>query len=124
MIHYKMGISVNNIDDFSAYRENDTIVITHNVFGNKAIVSEDDVKAFYDSYSFDLNEFSNIISQFGIKVSSKENVEKIFGDEKGFAYDTLHKDPSEIDENANVSRYSNFITTNMTIQKNGFVIVK
>jgi hypothetical protein len=124
MIHYKMGISVNNIDDFSAYRENDTIVITHNVFGNKAIVSEDDVKAFYDSYSFDLNEFSNIISQFGIKISSKENIEKMYGDEDGFAYDTLHKDPTEIDENANVSKYSNFITTNMITQKNGFVLVK
>ena len=129
MIHYLMGTSIKNIEDYSFYKIEETPdkLRLENKEGALATITLTDVQSFYDDQDMGMDEFIEMIVGFGVKeLTEKEN--SIIGDEgtpaigkdKG-GQGIYTTDPPKTFE-SHVDVYSKYIQSNEQRQKKGFVV--
>ena len=129
MVHYLMGTSVKNIEDYSFYKIEETPdkLRLENKEGALATITLADVQSFYDDQDMGMDEFVEMIVGFGVKeLTEKEN--SVIGDEgtpaigkdKG-GQGIYTTDPPKTFE-SHVDVYSKYIQSNEQRQKKGFVV--
>jgi len=129
MIHYLMGTSIKNIEDYSFYKIEETPdkLRLENKEGALATITLTDVQSFYDDQDMGMDEFVEMIVGFGVKeLTEKEN--SVIGDEgtpaigkdKG-GQGIYTTDPPKTFE-SHVDVYSKYIQSNEQRQKKGFVV--
>ena len=127
MVHYLMGTSVKNIEDYSFYKIEETPdkLRLENKEGALATITLTDVQSFYDDQDMGMDEFVEMIVGFGVKeLTEKEN--SIIGDEgtPAIGKDKMGQgiyttDPPKTFE-SNIDLYSKYIEKNEQRQKKGF----
>ena len=130
MVHYLMGTSIKNIEDYTFYKmeDVDNHIRLENKEGALCSIYLADVQNFFDDKDISMEDFISMITEFGVKeLTEKEN--SVIGDEGTPAvgkekmgqgiYTTA---PPKTFESMN--HYSEFISKNVEIQKNGFVSTK
>ena len=130
MVHYLMGTSIKNIEDYSFYKisEDSDKIRLENKEGALCSICLVDVQNFFDDKDITMEDFISMITEFGVKeLTEKEN--SVIGDEGTPAvgkekmgqgiYTTAPPKTFE-----SMDRYSDFISKNAEIQKNGFVSTK
>ena len=130
MVHYLMGTSIKNIEDYSFYKIESTPdkLRLENKEGALATITLSDVQNFYDDNDMAMEEFIEMMVGFGVKeLSEKEN--SIVGDEgtpaigkEKLGHGIYTTDPPRTFESMDV--YSEFISSNEKNQKNGFTVTK
>jgi len=130
MVHYLMGTSIKNIEDYSFYKIESTPdkLRLENKEGALATITLSDVQNFYDDNDMAMDEFIEMMVGFGVKeLSEKEN--SIVGDEgtpaigkEKLGHGIYTTDPPRTFESMDV--YSEFISSNEKNQKNGFTVTK
>ena len=129
MIHYLMGTSIKNIEDYSFYKIEETPdkLRLENKEGALATITLTDVQSFYDDQDMGMDEFIEMMVGFGVKeLTEKEN--SVIGDEgtpaigkdKG-GQGIYTTDPPKTFE-SHVDVYSKYIQSNEQRQKKGFVV--
>ena len=128
MVHYLMGTSIKNIEDYTFYRIDETPhnLRLENKEGALATITLADVQSFYDDQDMDMNEFIEMMEGFGVKeltekgnsIIGDEGVPAIGKDKTGQGIYTT--DPPKTFENIDI--YSKFIQSNEERQKKGFVV--
>jgi hypothetical protein len=129
MIHYLMGTSIKNIEDYSFYKIEETPdkLRLENKEGALATITLADVQSFYDDQDMGMEEFIEMMVGFGVKeLTEKEN--SIIGDEgtPAIGKDKMGQgiyttDPPKTFE-SHVDVYSKYIQSNEERQKKGFVV--
>jgi len=128
MVHYLMGTSIKNVEDYSFYKIEETPdkLRLENKEGALATITLADVQSFYDDQDMGMDEFVEMIVGFGVKeLTEKEN--SIIGDEgtPAIGKDKMGQgiyttDPPKTFENIDV--YSKYIQSNEQRLKKGFVV--
>jgi hypothetical protein len=128
LVHYVMGTSIKNIEDYTFYRIEETPhnLRLENKEGAIATITLADVQSAYDDQDMAMEEFIEMITGFGVKeLTEKGN--SIIGDEGVPAIGKDHTgqgiyttDPPKTFEN--IDLYSNFIKLHVERQKKGFVV--
>ena len=129
MVHYLMGTSVKNIEDYSFYKIEETPdkLRLENKEGALATITLADVQSFYDDQDMGMDEFVEMMIGFGVKeLTEKEN--SIIGDEgtPAIGKDKMGQgiyttDPPKTFE-SHVDVYSKYIQSNEQRLKKGFVV--
>ena len=130
MVHYLMGTSIKNIEDYTFYKmeDVDNHIRLENKEGALCSIYLADVQNFFDDKDISMEDFISMITEFGVKeLTEKEN--SVIGDEGTPAvgkekmgqgiYTTAPPKTFE-----SMDHYSEFISKNVEIQKNGFVSTK
>ena len=84
LVHYLMGTSIKNIENYSYYKISETPdkLRLENTEGALATITIADVQAFYDDPEMTMEEFIELIDGFGVKeLSEKEDGNSVIGDE-------------------------------------------
>jgi len=128
MVHYVMGTSIKNIEDYTFYRIDETPhnLRLENKEGAIATITLADVQSFYDDQDMNMEEFVEMISGFGVKeltekgnsIIGDEGVPAIGKDKTGQGIYTT--DPPKTFENIDI--YSKYIQSSEERQKKGFVV--
>ena len=128
LVHYLMGTSIKNIEDYSFYKIEETPhnLRLENKEGAIATITLADVQSAYDDQDMAMEEFIEMILGFGVKeLTEKGN--SIIGDEGVPAIGKDHTgqgiyttDPPKTFENVDV--YSKYIKSTVDMQKKGFVV--
>ena len=129
MVHYLMGTSIKNVEDYSFYKIEETPdkLRLENKEGALATITLADVQSFYDDQDMGMDEFVEMIVGFGVKeLTEKEN--SIIGDEgtPAIGKDKMGQgiyttDPPKTFE-SHVDVYSKYIQSNEQRLKKGFVV--
>jgi len=128
LVHYLMGTSIKNIEDYSFYRIEETPhnLRLENKEGALATITLADVQSAYDDQDMSMDEFVEMMEGFGVKeltekgnsIIGDEGVPAIGKDKTGQGIYTT--DPPKTFENMDI--YSKFIKTHVERQKKGFVV--
>ena len=128
LIHYVMGTSIKNIEDYSFYKIEETPdkLRLENKEGALATITLADVQSAYDDQDMAMEEFIEMMLGFGVKeltekgnsIIGDEGIPAIGKDKTGQGIYTT--DPPKTFEN--IDLYSRFIQSNEQRQKKGFVV--
>jgi hypothetical protein len=128
MVHYLMGTSIKNIEDYAFYRIDETPhnLRLENKEGAIATITLADVQSFYDDQDMAMDEFVEMMIGFGVKeltekgnsIIGDEGVPAIGKDKTGQGIYTT--DPPKTFENIDI--YSKYIQSNEQRIKKGFVV--
>ena len=128
LVHYLMGTSIKNIEDYSFYRIDETPhnLRLENKEGALATITLADVQSAYDDQDMSMDEFIEMMEGFGVKeltekgnsIIGDEGVPAIGKDKTGQGIYTT--DPPKTFENIDI--YSKYIQSNEQRIKKGFVV--
>jgi hypothetical protein len=128
LVHYVMGTSIKNIEDYTFYRIEETPhnLRLENKEGALATITLADVQSAYDDQDMAMDEFVEMILGFGVKeltekgnsIIGDEGVPAIGKDKTGQGIYTT--DPPKTFENMDI--YSKYIQSSEERQKKGFVV--
>jgi hypothetical protein len=128
LVHYVMGTSIKNIEDYTFYRIEETPhnLRIENKEGALATITLADVQSAYDDQDMAMEEFIEMMLGFGVKeltekgnsIIGDEGVPAIGKDKTGQGIYTT--DPPKTFENVDV--YSKYIKSTVDMQKKGFVV--
>ena len=128
LVHYVMGTSIKNIEDYVFYKIEETPhnLRLENKEGAIATITIADVQSFYDDQDMAMDEFVEMMIGFGVKeltekgnsIIGDEGVPAIGKDKTGQGIYTT--DPPKTFENIDI--YSKYIQSNEQRIKKGFVV--